>query len=855
MQTIPFEYSGSMVASAAALTAFTCLIAEFMAGLARQAEGGTRPGWLAGAAAIQGSGFWSLHLASMLGPRLPFPVLYEIPLSIVSLAVLVGSSYLFLRLTVDAAADLRKTMIASAVHAASVVSAGLIGLSGLRTEGLVGFHSAGMLWAVLAGFPLAFFGALLRSRKEGSKRRVRLAGALALAVSACSMQYALTLSAYVYPTDDQTVFRQQAFQGSDLFVMRAGAAILLLALALAVAVRVSGWIRNKSEHRAFRLLQEWIRGTEDGFVLHGPAAPYPIRKIDRNASLLLGAEENELLGAPLGCLLPAESGTFEAKAEEGRTPRTYKISRRTLSVCGVPYGITLLQDITGRKRMEELASRERRLLSDLCRDGGLSGVLETVDGLASEWMDGRCAVLLLSPERQTLHLAGKTRLPEAFAETIDGIPAGGREGFRGASPFQAEAVVSDIAEDSRWEPYRRAALESGLAACWAFPIYSEEKAVIGALAVFLAEFREPAPHERSILERMAGLVGMALDLSRHREAEEQRIFLALQAAAERENELHYKSLFLYHPGAVFYFDKEGRFVDGNRAAEYVIGYSIEELRHRSFRMLLSEPDLSQTWDRFKKASVGIPQTFDVRMAHKNGNPIQLAVTNIPHVVQDEIIGVFSICHDVTAKAMRREELRRARNELEETLNSFEGLIFKLAKPGGTFRCLMCEGAGLKLYGLTRESLVGREFDLFPELRECLESAWSTGEKAVFDTELHGMPVTVALSPTLRMGRADQLVLFILSRSAGGNRESRDRTASLDSLTRREREVAELIALEKSNREIAERLGISENTVKNHIANIFAKMNADDRVQLAEMVRREGCYATKEQGPIPIIYNL
>jgi DNA-binding NarL/FixJ family response regulator len=58
------------------------------------------------------------------------------------------------------------------------------------------------------------------------------------------------------------------------------------------------------------------------------------------------------------------------------------------------------------------------------------------------------------------------------------------------------------------------------------------------------------------------------------------------------------------------------------------------------------------------------------------------------------------------------------------------------------------------------------------------------------------------------------------------------------LTKREKEVAALIAEEKSNREIAEYLEISENTVKNHIANIFSKLNITDRIQLAEIMRKQ-----------------
>jgi len=52
------------------------------------------------------------------------------------------------------------------------------------------------------------------------------------------------------------------------------------------------------------------------------------------------------------------------------------------------------------------------------------------------------------------------------------------------------------------------------------------------------------------------------------------------------------------------------------------------------------------------------------------------------------------------------------------------------------------------------------------------------------------------------------------------------------LTSREVEVLELIAEGMINKEIAKQLYISEKTVKNHVSNIFRKLNVSDRTQAA-----------------------
>lgn len=59
------------------------------------------------------------------------------------------------------------------------------------------------------------------------------------------------------------------------------------------------------------------------------------------------------------------------------------------------------------------------------------------------------------------------------------------------------------------------------------------------------------------------------------------------------------------------------------------------------------------------------------------------------------------------------------------------------------------------------------------------------------------------------------------------------------ITRRELEILELIALGLSNREIAQKLFVSENTVKTHSSRVFDKLGARRRTQAVQLGKEFG----------------
>jgi DNA-binding NarL/FixJ family response regulator len=82
------------------------------------------------------------------------------------------------------------------------------------------------------------------------------------------------------------------------------------------------------------------------------------------------------------------------------------------------------------------------------------------------------------------------------------------------------------------------------------------------------------------------------------------------------------------------------------------------------------------------------------------------------------------------------------------------------------------------------------------------------------------------------GIARRLVAFFAARPV-------IETAAFPELTEREREILDMVARGLNNTEITQRLVLSPKTVRNHVSNIFSKLQVADRAQAIVRARQAG----------------
>jgi DNA-binding NarL/FixJ family response regulator len=124
---------------------------------------------------------------------------------------------------------------------------------------------------------------------------------------------------------------------------------------------------------------------------------------------------------------------------------------------------------------------------------------------------------------------------------------------------------------------------------------------------------------------------------------------------------------------------------------------------------------------------------------------------------------------------------------------------------------------------------------FPDeeyLRESLErGAKGYLLKSVGTEELLEAIRAVYRGSALFSGR---LVSLLAPKSGRGKSKAENPEALLEALSRRELEVARLMARSYGNREIAARIGLSEQTVRNYISSIYFKLEVKDRLEFLKL---------------------
>ncbi|HLD65100.1 MAG TPA: PAS domain S-box protein, partial [Pseudomonas sp.] len=319
-------------------------------------------------------------------------------------------------------------------------------------------------------------------------------------------------------------------------------------------------------------------------------------------------------------------------------------------------------DITRLVQHEAYAEDQRDILSMISTDQPLADSLKAICQMVESLdVTARCSVLLVDKAQRQLHLGAAPSLPLAYQQAIDGMAVGPQACSCGTAVFNRQLVlVDDIGSDPLWYDLRELALRHELRACWSIPLIAHHGAVLGTFAIYQRQVLEPNDEQLQLLGTAGQLAAIAIEHQhdRHR----------LQ-----ESEQRYRSLFTFNPDPVFSLDREGRFLSLNQAGCDLSGYREEQVVGQDFALLVRDEDQPRVAAHFQAALAGQAQRYELRARQHQGERIELAITYLPIMVEEQRVGVFGIAKDIGERNRMTRALRETLEHSQHRGELLKGL--------------------------------------------------------------------------------------------------------------------------------------------------------------------------------------
>ncbi|WP_227871815.1 DUF4084 domain-containing protein [Paenibacillus bovis] len=123
------------------------------------------------------------------------------------------------------------------------------------------------------------------------------------------------------------------------------------------------------------------------------------------------------------------------------------------------------------------------------------------------------------------------------------------------------------------------------------------------------------------------------------------------------SEQRYRSIFEYHPDAVFSFRLDGTIDSVNVVGAQLLGADIEELIGTNCCDLVTDNYVDAVEQHLDLVAQGIPQQYDLSIRNLKGEYYHIRMTNIPIVVMDELVGIYGLAKDITENKMNEEKIK------------------------------------------------------------------------------------------------------------------------------------------------------------------------------------------------------
>jgi PAS domain S-box-containing protein len=269
---------------------------------------------------------------------------------------------------------------------------------------------------------------------------------------------------------------------------------------------------------------------------------------------------------------------------------------------------TVARDVSAQSHAEAFQAGQHQVLEMIATGAPLPQVLTLLAHVIEDQCEGLlCQALLLDVDGTHVRVGAAPSLPEDFSARFEGQPVGVRVGSCGTVMQSGRSViVTDIRTDAQWAVLRDAVVAVGLRACWATPIFSSKKKVLGSFAMFSVSSRGPSCEELRLIETAADLAGAAID---HHQSQE-----ALRQSEERNH-----AILRAIPDLMFVFSDDGVYLDFHAKDPAELLFPPEVFLGKKMRDVMPPPlaDLfSQAFERALTSNEPERMEYSLDLSHE-----------------------------------------------------------------------------------------------------------------------------------------------------------------------------------------------------------------------------------------------
>ncbi|MEK3773323.1 MULTISPECIES: PAS domain S-box protein [Paenibacillus] len=209
--------------------------------------------------------------------------------------------------------------------------------------------------------------------------------------------------------------------------------------------------------------------------------------------------------------------------------------------------------------------------------------------------------------------------------------------------------------------------------------------------IWMETLAKPVAGERG---KSVQIVSISRDITQHKDADRRL----------RESRQRYRSLFEHNPSAVYSLNLEGKYSAVNSKLVQMLDIPRNKLIGQSFLSNLDKCEVQNGKHYFEMVKQGEPQYYETRIVNSRGRKIEVSVTNVPIIVDKEMVGVYGIVSDITERKEYTERIQELSKQHELILNTVTEGIYGLDADGIT---MFMNPAAASMFGYEAKEFIGK----------------------------------------------------------------------------------------------------------------------------------------------------